>query len=145
MVRSAAFFGVTYVVISDTDEAAQLTTSAYRVAEGGMEHVIFRKLRNPAGFLKSAGKSLAIIGADHRARLRIRDLKTLVGEKAAGLHGGAGRLPGIALAVGNEETGLPQEIKEYCTSLVRIPGTGAMESLNVAQAATLFLHEIYEL
>jgi TrmH RNA methyltransferase len=152
IVRSAAFFGAAYVVISDTDEAAQLTTSAYRVAEGGMEHVVFRKLRNPAGFLKNAGKSLVIIGADHRARLRIRDLKALIGERAADFHGGraaggfqTGRLPGIALAVGNEETGLPQEIKEYCTSLIRIPGTGAIESLNVAQAATLFLHEIYEL
>jgi TrmH RNA methyltransferase len=151
IVRSAAFFGVTYVVISDTDEAAQLTTAAYRVAEGGMEHVVFRRLRNPAEFLKSAGKSLAIIGADHRARLRIRDLKALIGEKTVGLQAGsqggkaAGRLPGIALAVGNEETGLPQEVKERCTSLVRIPGTGAIESLNVAQAATLFLHEIYEL
>ncbi|WP_026043540.1 TrmH family RNA methyltransferase [Treponema primitia] len=138
IVRSAAFFDVSYVVLSDADEAAQLTTSAYRVAEGGMEHVEFRKLKNTPGFLKSAAKSLLIIGADHRARLRIRDLKAVVGEH------GVGR-PGIALVMGNEETGLSPEIKEHCTSLVRIPGSGVMESLNVAQAATLFLHEIYEL
>jgi TrmH RNA methyltransferase len=134
IVRSAAFFGAAYVVLCDTSEAAQLTTSAYRVAEGGMEHVEFRRLTNPAGFLSSAAKSLVIIGAEHRARLRIRDLKTLV----------TGR-PGIALALGNEETGLPPEIRQRCTALVRIPGTGVMESLNVAQAATLFLHELYEL
>jgi TrmH RNA methyltransferase len=135
IVRSAAFFGAAYVVLADGDEAARLTTSAYRVAEGGMEHVEFRSLANPAGFLKSAAASLAVIGADHRARLRIRDLGTIV----------AGRPRGIALALGNEETGLPPEIKERCAALVRIPGTGVMESLNVAQAATLFLHEIYEL
>jgi TrmH RNA methyltransferase len=134
IVRSAAFFGAAYVALSDTGEAAQLTTSAYRVAEGGMEHVEFRRLTNPAGFLRSAARSLVVIGAEHRARLRIRDLKTIV----------SGR-PGIALVVGNEETGLPPEIKERCTALVRIPGTGVMESLNVAQAATLFLHELYEL
>jgi TrmH RNA methyltransferase len=134
IVRSAAFFGAAYVVISGDDEAARLTTSAYRVAEGGMEHVEFRSLTNPVGFLKAAAKSLAIIGADHRARLRIRDLRTLV----------AGR-SGVALALGNEETGLPPDIKEHCTALARIPGTGVMESLNVAQAATLFLHELYEL
>jgi TrmH RNA methyltransferase len=139
IVRSAAFFDTPLVVLSDTDEAAQLTTSAYRVAEGGMEHVAFRRLRNAPAFLKSAAQSLHIIGADHRARLRIRDLKTVVGKNAAG-----GR-PGIVLVVGNEETGLPPEIKEHCTSLVRIPGSGVMESLNVAQAATLFLHELYEL
>ncbi|AEF86180.1 RNA methyltransferase, TrmH family [Treponema primitia ZAS-2] len=140
IVRSAAFFDVPYVVISDTDEAAQLTTSAYRVAEGGMEHVEFRKLRNVPFFLKSAGKSMVIIGADHRARLRVRDLDRVIREKAAAL----GERPGIALVVGNEETGLPSEIKERCSALVRIPGTGAIESLNVAQAATLFFHEIYE-
>jgi TrmH RNA methyltransferase len=134
IVRSAAFFGAAYVLLSGADEAARLTTSAYRVAEGGMEHVEFRSLTNPAGFLGSAARSLVVIGAEHRARLRIRDLKTLV----------TGR-PGIALVVGNEETGLPPEIRERCTALVRIPGTGVMESLNVAQAATLFLHELYEL
>jgi TrmH RNA methyltransferase len=135
IVRSAAFFGAAYVILSTADEAARLTTSAYRVAEGGMEHVEFRTLTNPLGFLKSAAKALVIIGADHRARLRIRDLRTII----------AGHPPGIALALGNEENGLPPEIKERCTALVRIPGTGVMESLNVAQAATLFLHEIYEL
>jgi TrmH RNA methyltransferase len=135
IVRSAAFFGATYVALATAGEAARLTTSAYRVAEGGMEHVEFRSLGNPAGFLKSAAKSLVIIGAEHRARLRLRDLKTIV----------AGRSSGVALVVGNEEHGLPPEIKERCTALVRIPGTGAMESLNVAQAAALFLHELYEL
>ena len=61
--------------------------------------------------------------------------------------GGGGRqaLPGIALVMGNEETGLPREVKERCSVLVRIPGTGLVESLNVAQAAALFLHELYEL
>jgi len=47
--------------------------------------------------------------------------------------------------LGNEETGLPDEVKDACTVLVRIPGTGLMESLNVAQAATLFMHRIFEL
>ncbi|MDR0598300.1 MAG: RNA methyltransferase [Treponema sp.] len=135
IVRSAAFFGVSYVALSGEGESARLTTSAYRVAEGGMEHVEFRSLANPAAFLRSAAKSLVVIGAEHRARLRIRDLKTIL----------AGRPPGVALVVGNEETGLPPAIKERCAALVRIPGTGVMESLNVAQAATLFLHELYEL
>jgi TrmH RNA methyltransferase len=148
IVRSAAFFDASYVVISDTDEAAQLTTSAYRVAEGGMEHVIFRKVRNLPGFLKSAAKSIILIGADHRARLRIRDLGAIIPEKAGDLRVNRNKprkRPGIALVLGNEETGLAEELKEHCAILARIPGTGAIESLNVAQAATLFLHEFYEL
>jgi TrmH RNA methyltransferase len=147
--RSAAFFGIDYVIISDTDQAAQLTTSAYRVAEGGMEHVLFRKIQNAPAFLKSALKVVAVIGADHRARRRLRDLGAVIHEKAGGLARKGlpetGGRPGILLVVGNEETGLPPEVKDNCPVLVRIPGTGNIESLNVAQAAALFMHELYEL
>jgi TrmH RNA methyltransferase len=149
MVRSAAFFGVDYIVITDSDTAARLTTSAYRVAEGGMEHVEFREVRNTAAFIKSASKCIVTIGADHRARWRIRDMDTIIREKVGSLRASgnfrSGGRPGIALVVGNEESGLPQEIKEHCSALVRIPGTGNIECLNVAQAAALFLHELYEL
>ncbi|GHV86889.1 RNA methyltransferase [Spirochaetia bacterium] len=160
MVRSAAFFDAHFIILSSEDKEARLSTSAYRVAEGGMEHVIFRSVRNTAAFLKAASKQMVTIGADHRARRRIRDLGTIIGDKAAALaphlKGGvkAGTdncrpvvscRPAVGLVVGNEETGLPDEVKDLCSALVRIPGTGNIESLNVAQAATLFLHEIYEL
>ena len=147
MVRSAAFFDAPLIILSEGDEEARLTTSAYRVAEGGMEQVTFRKAGNTGAFIKSLSRSLITIGADTRARLRIRDLGRIIREKAGLLRGnpGTGYLrPGIALVVGNEETGLPPEVKAHCSVLVRIPGTGVIESLNVAQAATLFLHEIYE-
>jgi TrmH RNA methyltransferase len=142
MVRSAAFFDASFVVISEADTEAQLTTSAYRVAEGGMEHVAFRRVRSTAGFLKALSKQVITIGAEIRARWRIRDLEAIVRERAAVLKT---EKPGIAVVVGNEETGLPREVQEHCSALVRIPGTGKIESLNVAQAATLFLHELYEL
>jgi TrmH RNA methyltransferase len=156
MVRSAAFFDCHFVVLSEGDREAQLTTSAYRVAEGGMEHVEFRRVRNTAAFLKAASKHIITIGTDVRARLRIRDLGAIIedkrknlkppplaGEDGVGPVSGESR-PGIALVLGNEETGLPREVQETCAALVRIPGTGKIESLNVAQAAALFLHEIYE-
>ncbi|MDR0624452.1 MAG: RNA methyltransferase [Treponema sp.] len=157
MVRSAAFFDCRFVVLSEGDQEARLTTSAYRVAEGGMEHVEFRRVRNTAAFLKAASKYIVTIGTDVRARLRIRDLGVIIEDKRknlkpprrAGEDGPvrpvpAGGRPGIALVLGNEETGLPREVRDACSALVRIPGTGNIESLNVAQAAALFLHEIYE-
>jgi TrmH RNA methyltransferase len=147
MVRSAAFFDAAFVVISEADTEARLTTSAYRVAEGGMEHVVFRRIRHTAAFLRAASRSIITIGAEPRARWRIRDLDTIIRDWRAPSGSGpsSGGRPGIALVVGNEEAGLPREVKEHCTALVRIPGTGLIESLNVAQAATLFLHRIYEL
>jgi TrmH RNA methyltransferase len=146
MARSAAFFDAHFIILSEADTEARLTTSAYRVAEGGMEHLVFRRVRNTAAFLKSLSPSVLTIGADPRARWRIRDLDSIIRTKAAALRGPAsGGRPGIALVVGNEETGLPPEVKDRCSALVRIPGTGNIDSLNVAQAATLFLHEVFEL
>jgi TrmH RNA methyltransferase len=116
----------------------RLTTSAYRTAEGGMEYVDFRFVRSAAAFLRSASKQLITIGSDPRARIRISDLPKLIKKSAFG------EKPGILLAVGNEETGLSKEEKESCSIIARIPGTGSMDSLNAAQAAALFLHELYE-
>ena len=155
IIRSAAFFDVKYIVISDGDSEAKLTTSAYRIAEGGMEHVTVRSIHNTAAFLRDASRLLTTIGADIKARQRIENLKRLIDErqKAAGMESrvvdAMSSLPaagtGVAVVLGNEERGLPDEIKAACSFLVRIPGTGLMESLNVAQAATLFMHRIFEL
>ena len=139
--RSAAFFDAKYIVISEKDPEARLSTSAYRVAEGGMEHVTVRSVRNTAAFLRDASAQLITVGTDTRARLRIGDLPGIVREKQKG----ASKRPGIAVVLGNEETGLPDDVKDACSLLVRIPGTGLMESLNVAQAATLFMQRIFEL
>ncbi|MDR1899900.1 MAG: RNA methyltransferase [Treponema sp.] len=147
IVRAAAFFDVRFVVLGESEGGAVLSTSAYRVAEGGMEHVVIRSVRNTAAFLRDASKRIVTIGADIRARLRLRDLPSLLDRPApgalSGAAGGKGR-SGVAVVLGNEETGLPREVKERCSALVRIPGTGNIESLNVAQAAALFLHGIFE-
>jgi TrmH RNA methyltransferase len=143
IVRAAAFFEAHFVILSGEDQEARLSTSAYRVAEGGMEHVVFRKVRNTAAFLRAASARIVTVGADPRARRRIRDLGGIIENRSAALN--LQRRPGLALVVGNEETGLPAEIKEQCSVLARIPGTGTIESLNVAQAAALFLHEFFEL
>jgi TrmH RNA methyltransferase len=153
IVRSAAFFDASPIVLAGTGATAPavidgpgggaetgrfLSTAAYRVAEGGMEYVEFRSVRSPAAFLQVASKLLITIGTDPRARIRIADLPELIEKQAAG------KKPGVMFVIGNEETGLPAEVKEQCSMLARIPGTGVLESLNAAQATALFLHELYE-
>jgi len=130
--RAAAFFDATYIVLNEKDTEARLTTSAYRIAEGGFEHLTVRKITNSAAFLKDAGKKLLTIGTDTRARQRIGDLSGIFK-----------RDKGVVLVLGNEETGLPKEVKDQCSCLLRIPGTGNIDSLNVSQAAALFLNAIY--
>jgi len=130
--RAAAFFNASYIVLNEKDTEARLTTSAYRIAEGGFEHLTVRKISNSSAFLKDASKKLLTIGTDTRARQRIGDLSVIIKKRQ-----------GIVLVLGNEETGLPQEVKAQCSCLLRIPGTGKIDSLNVSQAASLFLNAIY--
>jgi TrmH RNA methyltransferase len=139
--RAAAFFNAGFLVLNEKDtafenEETRLTTSAYRVAEGGFEHLTVRKIKNTAAFLKDASQMLLTIGTDTRARWRISDLKDIVKT-------GKNRR-GTVLVLGSEETGLPQNVKDQCSCLLRIPGTGNIDSLNVSQAAALFLHAIFE-
>jgi len=141
IVRAAAFFDVKYIILCEDGYdgyEAGISTSSYRVAEGGMEHVEIRSVRNSAAFLRDASKLLVTIATDIRARQKIGSLPKIIEEKKASRSG-------IALVLGNEEEGLPDEIMNACSVLVRIPGTGLMESLNVAQAASLFMHRIFEL
>jgi len=132
--RAAAFFDAYYIVLNEKDTEARLTTSAYRIAEGGFEHLTVRKVTNSAAFLKDASKKLLTIGTDTRARQRIGDLNGILKNRQ-----------GVVLVLGNEETGLPKEVKDKCSCLLRIPGTGNIDSLNVSQAATLFLNAIYNI
>ncbi|MDR2942746.1 MAG: RNA methyltransferase [Treponema sp.] len=139
--RASAFFDVSFLVLNEKDSAfddgeTRLTTSAYRVAEGGFEHLTVRKIKNTAAFLKDASALILTIGTDTRARRRISDLKSIV-------KNGKDRR-GTVLVLGNEENGLPQDVKDQCSCLLRIPGTGNIDSLNVSQAAALFLHAIFE-
>ena len=145
--RAAAFFDAHFIVVNEHDSEAHLTTSAYRIAEGGMEHIIVRKIGNTAAFLKDATKEIMALGTDIRARRRIGDLPGIVNDWRANSGTERPRTQGlgIALVLGNEETGLPQNVKDNCSFLLRVPGTGNIESLNVSQAAALFLHEIYNL
>jgi len=136
-----------------TDNELRLTTSAYRVAEGAFEYLTIRSIRSTSAFLKDASRRLVTIGTDTRARMRISDLSGIV-KNLTSSNGQAGSKikinkpgsrPGIALILGNEEFGLPKDVKDKCSCLLRVPGTGNIDSLNVSQAAALFLHEIFEL
>jgi TrmH RNA methyltransferase len=49
----------------------------------------------------------------------------------------------VALVLGNEERGLAPEVAAACDELVRIPGGGAIESLNVSAAAAVLCWEFF--
>lgn len=124
ILRSAAHFGVRAALLSD---AGALSPAAYRVAEGGAEFVPCI----PAGADEQARKTL------QRAGFRIA---ATVVRGGASIH--AQPLPArLALLLGAEREGLPAALLEATDLRLRIPGTGAVESLNVAVASALLAGE----
>jgi RNA methyltransferase, TrmH family len=127
--RTAAFFGVPRIVIPDDPRAARPNDAAYRVAEGGLEHVevwLAPQLEKLAIDLVRAGYE--VVGAATR------------GGRSDSGRAGSGTKP-VALCLGNEEEGLAPEVLRACSVRVTLPGSGNVESLNVSAAAAVLMWE----
>ena len=128
VLRSAANFGV-HGLIVPRESAAGLSAAALRVAEGGAEVV-------PIG---QAATGEDVLGALRNADLRIAATVPRAGEALYGA-----RLPArVVFVLGAEGAGLRQGIIDRADVHLTIPGTGAVESLNVAASAAVLLGEYY--
>jgi TrmH RNA methyltransferase len=125
MLRTAAYFGAAAMIVSMDDDKPVLTPAARRVAEGGAELLPVAQVPSlPAALRKLADAGMAIIGTDARTKLTTAEL----------------RWPRrVVLVLGNEREGLASDTREVCSTLVRIPGTEAIDSLNVSVAAGILL------
>jgi len=124
ILRSAAHFGVRAALLSD---ATALSPAAYRVAEGGADAVPCIR----------AGDASATLARLQRAGFKLAATTVREGESAY-----AASLPSrLVLLLGAESTGLPQSMLESADLRLRIPGTGAVESLNVSVATALLIGE----
>ena len=125
--RSAAFFGARALVLAGDGRQADLSDAAFRVAEGGLEHLrVFRTDDLPALLhgLKGRWRSVAAVAAGGQPPAAIpRDLP-------------------ILLLLGNEEQGPAPASIAACDCRLTLPGSGAVESLNVAAAAAVLFHSL---
>jgi TrmH RNA methyltransferase len=127
--RTAAFFGVPRIAIPDHPAAARPNDAAYRVAEGGLEHVEVWQARRLAEFVRElVAAGYDVVGAATR------------GGRPDAPREGAKRP--VALVLGNEEQGIAPEVAAGCSRLVTIPGSGAVESLNVSVAGAVLMWEL---
>ncbi len=124
--RSAAFFGVPALLIGEG--GAMPSDAAYRTAEGGLEH------------LELYG-TMDLPGALHALRRHYRTVAATLSDTATPLADLPRDRP-VALVLGNEERGVSPEVAAACRRQVRIVGAGAVQSLNVAQAAAVLLGSI---
>lgn len=126
--RSAAFFGIENIVIPAHPSAAVPGEAAYRVSEGGLEHIkVWRVSSLPVFLSVLAGRGYEVLGAAAR------------GGAPLARHPAA---KPVALVLGNEEHGLAPDVAKACTGLVTLAGSGKVESLNVSVAAAVLLHAL---
>ncbi len=136
IVRSCAFFGIKTIVISNDDAQSSVTTSTYRIAKGGMDLVSIYTTESINRFLSDIKGLFASVGTDVRTEHALQNLTKVLENK------GLEKLP-CAVVLGNEEKGISDLVKNSCDVLVRIPSIAeGLESLNVAQAASIMLYEI---
>ena len=126
--RTAAFFGLKRLVISDHKEQAAPSDAAYRVARGGLEHVAVYKAERIADTLKRLRKDFTV-------------LATAL-ERGKPISAYRGSVKPLAVVLGNEEYGLPRDTVAACESIVTLGGTDAVQSLNVAATAAILIHEL---
>ena len=128
IVRTAAFLGTPRIVLSDHPAQALPSDASYRIAEGGMEHVELYRGRHFVQTLKTLRQSHQLIGTAAENGKPIADLKKPDRP--------------YALILGNEEDGIPPDTLKACDDIVTIPGSGAVQSLNVAATAAILMYAL---
>jgi TrmH RNA methyltransferase len=124
--RSAAFFGVGALLLHEQPGAAMPSDAAYRTAEGALEYMDLFRTRDLAR---------ALYGLAPHYRMAAATLTD-----AAVPFETLPRDRNLALVLGNEERGVSPAVLAACRRQIRILGAGAVQSLNVAQAAAILLH-----
>ena len=128
ILRTAAHFGVA-AVLGALGDLPPLSPAAVRVAEGAAEHVPVCDLADPQADLKRL-KELGfrvVASSSHRGRPVLP--KSLDGR--------------VVLVLGSEGEGVSKAISALADEHVQIPGTGAVESLNVSVACGVLLAEAW--
>lgn len=141
ILRTAAAFGATGVVTAATGQsgtASPFAPKALRASAGAALHLPVL-----------SGMALGIL----LTQLKLRGIRTVAScahEEAAGTHRdvGAAMAPwevewceAIAVLVGNEGAGLPEEVVRSADARIHIPMATEVESLNAGAAATVVLYE----
>ena len=124
--RSAAFFGAGALLLNDRPDQAFPSDAAHRVAEGALEHLELLRTKNLRNALLALDPHYRTVAA------------TLTADAVPPAKVPTDRP--VCLVLGNEEHGVSRDALETCRRRVRIGGSGAVQSLNVAQAAAVLLY-----
>lgn len=125
IVRTAAFFGLDRLLVSDHPAQAGPSDAAHRVAEGGLEFVQVYRASGLPDVLKRLKPAYRIVGT---ALGTGKPLEQVRADRP------------IVLVLGNEEAGLEPPTMAVCDEIVTLPGSDWVQSLNVAATAAILIH-----
>jgi RNA methyltransferase, TrmH family len=128
ILRSCAFFGASGLILGNHEDQAKITSSAARMAEGAVETVSMYQSSDLASALRDfRERKVFVVGADAEGGHSLYETEI--------------SFPCVVV-VGNENQGLSEKVKKRCHALVRVPGCGDMQSLNVSVATGVILAEL---
>lgn len=126
ILRTAECAGVHGVFIAER-RAVGLTGVVAKVAAGALEYVPVARVTNLVRLIEQLkARNIWVVGAAGEARQSYTDWDW--------------SLP-AAIFLGSEGHGLHRLVREHCDTLVRIPVSGKLDSLNVSVAAGVLLYE----
>lgn len=128
--RSAAFFGLTEIILEDSPAQALPSAAVWKNASGAMEHLHIYLAKDLPDLLERFHKSHHVAAAVVEGN---RLLSSVIKEDSRPL----------AIVIGNEENGVSTRVQEACESLISIHGTFHVESLNVATASAIFFEKMF--
>jgi len=127
IIRSASALGVDGV-IAGTREQADISSQVVRSSAGAVNHLPLARSENLVALLDGfASQGFQICGASERATTPLYDAQL--------------RGPTV-LIIGNEGRGIQQDLLDRCQTLLQIPMSGSVGSLNAAVAASILFYEV---
>jgi len=127
IIRSAEVFGVDAIVVGESGQC-EVTPHVARASAGAVNDVTIARVADVvdgARWIREHG--VRLLGASGKAERNIAE---------------SSLTSSIALAIGNEGSGLSEALHAVCDQLVRIPQVGRTESLNAAVAAGILCYEV---
>lgn len=121
IIRTAAFFGVDGIVVSKA-RSAPLDSRVVKASAGGIEVSDVLQVNNFTEVVRTfKEEGFVIVGLEGDGESALWEFDP-------------GPFP-VGLVVGGENEGIRRIVRSMCDTVVRIPGSGAVPSLNVSVAA----------
>ncbi len=123
VIRSAEAFGVQTIHVVERREQFLAAGTVSRSAEKWVD--VMAHADSASALTALRAKGMMLVGAHPNGKLCPSDL---------------GKIPKVAIVLGNERDGIAEDLSRACDDFVRVPMRGFIESLNVSVTAAILLH-----